>query len=207
MSITRLAKVETQILRLLQPTYRTTKAIDTFIQGHPVTRALRANPKFTESRPHLNGPELLRDRKLLAGSLAGTQMISVPPYVFNETNGKRMVMILHVGGDVCSHPGILHGGLRATLIDDTFCRYCSAFFPKRVGVTANLNVDYRKPALAQSYIVLKAEVAKMEGRKAWMEGRIETLELDGGDPSLIAEAKALFIQPRETEVSIDCSSF
>ncbi|KAJ6099913.1 hypothetical protein N7467_001448 [Penicillium canescens] len=69
MSITRLAKVETQTLRLLQPTYRTTKAIDSFIQDHPVTRALRANPKFTESRPHLNGPELLRDRKLLSDPL------------------------------------------------------------------------------------------------------------------------------------------
>ena len=134
-------------------------------------------------------------------------MISVPPYVFNETNGKCMVMILHVGGDVCSHPGIIHGGLIATLIDDMFCRCCSAAFPKKVGVTANLNVDYRKPALVQSYIVLKADVAKMEGRKTWMEGRIETLELDGGDSPLIAEAKTLFIQPRETEVSIYCSSF
>jgi uncharacterized protein (TIGR00369 family) len=145
---------------------------------------------------------MLRDRKLLAGSLAGTQKISVPPFVF--TSGKRMIVILHVGADVCSHPGIIHGGLIATLIDDTFCRCCSAVLPKRVGVTANLSVDYRKPALAQSYIVLKAEVAKMEGRKAWMEGSIETLEMDGGDSSILAEAKALFIQPKQTEVSFCC---
>ncbi|KAJ5320119.1 hypothetical protein PENANT_c025G11672 [Penicillium antarcticum] len=199
MSSTRLAKTGSGSLRLFNPTYRTNTSIEAFIQDHPVTRALRANPKFTESRPHLNGPAMLRDPKLLAGSLAGTQKLSVPPYVFNETNGKRMIVILHVEGDGCSHPGIIHGGLITTLIDDTFCRCRSAVLPKRVGVTANLNVDFRKPALTQSYIVLKAEVTRMEGRKSWVEGSIETLELDGGDPSLLAEAKALFIQPKETE--------
>ncbi|KAJ5747543.1 uncharacterized protein N7511_009239 [Penicillium nucicola] len=208
MSTVRLMKAENASLRFLNPTnysstnYRTNKSIETFIQDHPVTRALKANPKFIESRPHLNGPKILRDRKLLAGPLSGTQKVTVPPLVFSEKGGKCMVVILHVGGDVCSHPGIIHGGLVATLMDDTFCRCCSAVFPKRVGVTANLNVNFRKPALAESFIMLKAEVAKMEGRKAWMEGSIETLEPDGGDSSLLAEAKALFIQPKETEVSL-----
>lgn len=46
--------------------------------------------------------------------------------------------------------------------------------------------------MAGSYIVLNAEIVKLEGRKAWLEGRIETLEAGGADSTLIAEARALF---------------
>lgn len=69
-------------------------------------------------------------------------------------------------------------------------------------MTANLSVDYRAPAMADSYVVVNAEIVKFEGRKAWLEGRIETLEAGDADSTLIAEAHALFVEPKKAAVSI-----
>lgn len=76
-------------------------------------------------------------------------------------------------------------------------------------MTASLNINYRAPALANSYILLHAELVKLEGRKAWLEGRIETLEAGGADTTLIAEADALFVEPKQVDVSVffDVSEF
>ncbi|OQE94957.1 hypothetical protein PENNAL_c0003G03381 [Penicillium nalgiovense] len=174
-----------------------TSDIDNAIRTHPVAEALRANPEFSESRPHLTIPEPLRERNLTAGTLAGPGRIVVPPYVFSERGGKTMISLMYLGGDVCGHQGIIHGGLLATLLDEGLARCCFPALPNKVGVTANLNLDYRAPAMANQYVALRAETVKVEGRKAWVEGRIETLPSDGTEPVVLVEAKALFIEPRQ----------
>lgn len=178
-----------------------TSKIDNTIRTHPVAEALRANPDFSESRPHLTIPEPLRERNLTAGTLAGPGKIVVPPYVFSERGGKTMISLMYLGGDVCGHQGIVHGGLLATLLDEGLARCCFPALPNKVGVTANLNIDYRAPAMANQYVALRAETVKVEGRKAWVEGRIETLPTDGTEPVVLVEAKALFIEPRQAAVS------
>ncbi|KAJ5832298.1 hypothetical protein N7474_000609 [Penicillium riverlandense] len=174
-----------------------TQEIDDHIRTHPIAESLRANPDFTESRPHLKFPEALRERSLTAGTLAGSNKIVVPPYVFNERGGKSMVSLMYLGSDICGHPGIVHGGLLATLLDEGLARCCFPALPNKIGVTANLNIDYRAPSMANQYVVLRAETVKVEGRKAWVEGRIETLPTDGTEPVLLVEAKALFIEPKQ----------
>ncbi|KAJ5098790.1 Thioesterase/thiol ester dehydrase-isomerase [Penicillium argentinense] len=171
--------------------------IDERLRTHPEAIKLRENPDFKEVRPHLKLPEQLRARMLTAGTLSGPNKIVVPPYVFSEEGGKSMISFMYLGSDVCGHPGIIHGGLLATLLDEGFARCCFPAMPNKVGVTANLNIDYRAPAMADSYFVLRAETVKQEGRKAWVEGRIETLPQDGSDPVVLVEAKALFIEPRQ----------
>lgn len=88
-------------------------------------------------------------------------------------------------------------------------------------MTANLNVDFRKPALPERVYILRAETVKVEGRKAWVEGRMtylplplgapfdvqsvvgdgELLREDGEGAVMVAEAKALFVEPKFAEVS------
>ncbi|KAJ5185451.1 Thioesterase superfamily [Penicillium cf. griseofulvum] len=174
-----------------------TAKIDNTLRTHPVAEALRADPEFSESRPHLTIPGPLRERNLTAGTLAGPGKIVVPPYVFSERDGKSMISLMYLGGDVCGHQGIIHGGLLATLLDEGLARCCFPALPNKVGVTANLNIDYRSPAMANQYVALRAETVKVEGRKAWVEGRIETLPVDGKEPLVLVEAKALFIEPRQ----------
>ena len=176
--------------------------IDATLRTHAEAEALRANPDFTEARPHHKIPETLRARSLTAGTLAGPGKIVVPPYVFSERDGKSMVSLMYLGSDVCGHPGIVHGGLLATLLDEGMARCCFPALPNKVAVTANLNIDYRAPAMADQYVALRAETIKVDGRKAWVEGRIETLPLDGSAPVVLVESKALFIEPRQAAVSV-----
>lgn len=175
--------------------------IDARLRTHPEAERLRGNPDFKEARPHLKIPEPLRARSLTAGTLMGPNKIVVPPLVFSERGGKSMVSLMFLGSDICGHPGIIHGGLLATLLDEGLARCCFPALPNKVGVTANLNIDYRAPAMTDSYVALRAETVKVEGRKAWVEGRIETLPEEGKEPVVLVEANALFIEPKQAAVS------
>lgn len=177
-------------------------SVNAHILAHPVAVSLRANPSFTESRPHMKIPEALRPTNLTGGTLAGPGKIVVPPLIFAEKGGKSMVSLFYLGEQLCGHPGIVHGGMLATLLDEGLARCCFPALPSKIGVTANLKVDYRKPARAGTYYVLRAETTKVEGRKAWVKGWIEDLvdETKGEKPTKYVEAEALFIEPRNAKV-------
>ena len=179
-----------------------TAEIDEFIKNHPVARALRRDPRFQESRPHLKIPEAARAHNLTGGTLAGPGKIWVPPIAFAEEGGKSMTILYYLGNDLCGHPGIIHGGLLATILDEGMARCCFAALPNKVGMTASLTMDYRAPLPSDSYVCLRATTTKVEGRKAWVEGRIESLVDEGKTPKLFVEAKALFVEPKQAAVGL-----
>ena len=112
-----------------------------------------------------------------------------------------MVSLCYLGLDLCGHAGMIHGGLLATMLDEGMARCGAAALPSRmIGVTASLTVNYRKPVKAGSYVVLKAEVTRSEGRKVWVKSRIETLEPGVEPGKLLAEAEALFVEPKYAKV-------
>lgn len=177
------------------------REVDEHIKNCAVAQSLRANPDFTESRPHLKIPEAVRQHNLTAGTLAGPGMIVVPPYIFNEKDGKSMVCIFYVGTDLSGHPGIVHGGFLATMLDEGLARCAFPAMPNKVGVTANLSINYRNPTFAGQYLILKATTTKVEGRKAWAEGWIESLDVPEGEERVkLVEATALFIEPKHAKV-------
>jgi acyl-coenzyme A thioesterase PaaI-like protein len=175
--------------------------IAAFIQDHPVAISLQNDPDYIELQPHLKVAERYRAQNFMTGALTGLEKISVPPCVFSKENGERLVMIMHLGENICDYPGIVHNGLIAALFDEGLARCCFAALPNKVGVTANLNIEHHQPLVANSYIVLSAETTKLQGRKAWGYSRIETLPIDGEETRLIAEARGLFIEPKQIAVS------
>lgn len=189
---------ETLSPSLYHPPDPATAAINTRILTCPLAESLRRNPAFLESRPHLKIPEALRPTNLTGGTLMGPGKIAVPPLVFGEGQGKSMYSIFYLGEQLCGHPGMVHGGCLATLLDEGLARCCFPALPSRLGFTANLKVEYRRPVRAGMCFVLRAETVKVEGRKAWVRGWIE--ELDEGREGLtgerLVEAEALFIEPR-----------
>ena len=83
-------------------------------------------------------------------------------------------------------PGFAHGGAVATALDDTLGTLLVVL--GQPGVTAQLEVNYRRPAFLGRRFRLEAEVERVEGRKihmaAWMRE----------DGEVVADARALFIQ-------------
>ncbi|KXJ89191.1 Adenylylsulfate kinase-domain-containing protein [Microdochium bolleyi] len=191
---------DAETLTMYTPSSDEEREVEAFIDSHPVVTELRTRPGFTASRPHLKMPESLRSHTLTAGLLLGPGRVVVPPLTFVEEGGKSLVSISYLGADLCGHPGIVHGGLLATMLDEGLARCCFPALPHKVGMTANLNINYRAPAPAGSYVALRATTTKVEGRKAWVEGRIETLVAEGETPVVLAEATALFISPKQAVV-------
>ncbi|KAJ8602908.1 hypothetical protein MRB53_042292 [Persea americana] len=143
-----------------------------------MSKKLRATLGMKESRPHLKIPVGMRPHNLTGGVLLGEGMIEVPPLVFadNEAELPSLHSISYLGKSLCGHPGIIHGGMLATMLDEGLARACFPALPNKVGVTASLKVDYRVPCPAESYVVLKAYTTKVEGRKAWVKGWIELMD-------------------------------
>lgn len=185
-------------LTMFQPSSAQTSEINEHIITHPLAVRLRAEQGVTESRPHLKIPEAMRPHNLTGGVLLGPGLIEVPPLNLAHPNEElpRLTQIAYLGPSLCGHPGIVHGGLLATLLDEGLARACFPALPNKIGVTASLKIDYRSPCPAGSYIVLKAETTKVDGRKAWVKGWIEQLTDDGEPGTKLVEAEALFIEPK-----------
>ncbi|EHL00904.1 putative UPF0644 protein PB2B4.06 [Glarea lozoyensis 74030] len=185
-----------ETLTMYVPADDVEREIEEHIRNHPVAVELRSRPEMSESRPHMKIPFGYKAHNFTGGTLMGPGRVAVPPFAWNEAGGKSMVSISYLGEDLCGHPGIIHGGMLATMLDEGLARCCFAALPNKIGMTANLNINYRAPAPAGSFVVLRAETTKVEGRKAWVKGHIETLVGEGETPVILVEATALFIEPK-----------
>jgi uncharacterized protein (TIGR00369 family) len=85
------------------------------------------------------------------------------------------------------HPGYLHGGIIATLLDETMSKSVRA--RGLTAMTRHLEVDYRRPVPSAAPIRVEGKVGRHEGRKIWVEAHI----LDGAG-KVLAAAKGLFIE-------------
>jgi acyl-coenzyme A thioesterase PaaI-like protein len=187
-----------ETLTLFEPTTENAHGIDAHIINHPLSKKLRGEKGWVESRPHMKIPPAMRQHNLTAGALQGDGKIEVPPLTFSEVEAPlpRMVQMTYFGSGLCGHPNIVHGGLLATMLDEGLARCCFHALPNKIGVTASLKIDYRAPCPGNSYVVLKAETIKVEGRKAWVKGWIEVLGEEDGTGVKLVEAEALFIEPK-----------
>ena len=181
---------------LTTPQDNVTREVEEFIQNHPVAVKLKSRPEFSESRLHLNIPRSEIRHSFTGRTLMGPGKIVVSPFTWIEEGGKSLVQISYLGTDLCGHPGIVHGGMLATILDEGFANCCSAAFPNKNGMTANLNINYRAPVLAGNFIVLRANTTMVQGRKIWVEGYIETLVSEREKPTVMVEATALFVELR-----------
>ncbi|KAK4055419.1 hypothetical protein OIO90_003257 [Microbotryomycetes sp. JL221] len=145
--------------------------------------------KWTESRPYAATPA--GPHSLSGYTLKGPGKFAVAPLVFSSRDKRQAVFVVHVGSGLCGHEGIVHGGLLGTLLDESLGRTALLALPTNIGVTATLELSYRKPTFANQFIVIKTELVDVKGRKAWVKGHIE--DLDG---QTLVEAKALFVEPK-----------
>lgn len=144
-------------------------------------------------------PSVMQQHSLTASTLMGDTKIPVPPLMFTKGHkGEELVAISYLGADLCGHVGIIHGGMLATMLDEGLARCCFAALPSKVGVTARLEIDFRRPTKCEGFVILKARTEKVEGRKAWVKGRVEALPMmRGGDRERVTIGRTVEIGPYE----------
>lgn len=155
---------------------------------------------YVLSRPFANFPAHMIPYSLTAGSLRKPGMLCVPPVVISKTHHGAKELgghrgdgfaFIHLGRNLCGHDGIVHGGLLATVLDETLARTSFFHLPHQIGVTAHLEIDYKKPVKADSVVVVETKLIEHEGRKAWVEATMTDLR-----GQILVQSKALFVEPR-----------
>jgi uncharacterized protein (TIGR00369 family) len=87
------------------------------------------------------------------------------------------------------HPGYLHGGIIATLLDEAMHKAVRA--RGLTSMTGRMEIDYLRPAPSGAPLRLESRIVSSEGRKHWTEAKL--LNAKG---IVLAESKGLFIAMR-----------
>lgn len=170
------------------------EALEEQLQKLPILlkhRTAEDREAWYETRPYKSFPEERRVNNLTAGALRGPGLLALPPLVRARRDESEGFILVHVGRGLCGHDGIVHGGLLATLLDEGLARTATQNLPEKIGVTANLTLNYRAPTRADQFVVMRIRLLEAKGRKARVSGTIE--DLDG---NVLIEASGLFVQPR-----------
>ncbi|KAI9838956.1 MAG: hypothetical protein M1819_004164 [Sarea resinae] len=163
-----------------------------------LVRSLRDDPEWREWDAYSNyvtGAE--RAHRLTTGPLAGARGIGLQKVFFNAAAGQA-ISVIWFGGGVEGWPGIVHGGVIATVMDESTARVATRGLKGRTGVTANLSLNYRAPTFSNNFYVLRVGPVE-EGsteRKAVAPATLETL-----DGKVCVEARGLFVVPKDEKVA------
>ena len=114
-------------------------------------------------------------------------------------NGLRLDFLLAQDGTVVcqvsipstfeGHTGFLHGGIIATLLDETMSKAVRA--RGLTAMTRHLEIDYKRPVPSCTPIRMEGRIVRDEGRKHWVEATI--FDADGHP---LAHGKGLFVEVR-----------
>ena len=114
-----------------------------------------------------------------------------PPMVATQTADGRATGSVTLGKPHEGPPGLVHGGVVATLLDHVLARAVRA--AGRGGLTATLTVTYRRPVHLGVPLVATAEIGTTEGRRTTATARLVAED----DPATtLAEAEGLFVALR-----------
>lgn len=158
---------------------------------------------YVISRPFANLPPSMLPHSLTAGSLRKPGMLAVPPLVLSKTRHGAQALggaqgdayaFLHLGRSLCGHDGIVHGGLLATILDESLARTSFFHLPHKIGMTAKLEINYKYPVKADQVVVVETRTVDAKGRKVHVEGEIR--DLSG---RLLVQSKALFVEPKHVQ--------
>ena len=160
----------------------------------PIVQSLSTDPAWENYDAYQHAPPETRPHHLSTGPLGGACGIGGFQRIFHNRESGELVSVIWFGGAIAGWPGVTHGGVSATIMDETLGRCAIHQFPSKTGVTANLNLNYLKPAVTNSFYVIRA-IPEKEGAtetKQWVYGRLETI-----DGRVCVEGRGLFVVPKK----------
>lgn len=95
-----------------------------------------------------------------------------------------------------SYPGMMHGGMSATILDETIGRAILAFEKETLGFTIDLHIRYRKPVPLNTELKVVAKVTHNGSR--FFEGKGQII-LPSGE--IAVEAHGKYIKVNENNVA------
>lgn len=102
-----------------------TEGLERKLQELPYLEQLRnaSDAKdWYEARPYQGYPEERRVNNLTVGALRGPGKLALYPLIRAKNDDSEAMVFVHLGRGLCGHDGIIHGGLLATLLDESLAR-------------------------------------------------------------------------------------
>jgi acyl-coenzyme A thioesterase PaaI-like protein len=116
--------------------------------------------------------------------------------------------VVQFGRGVDGHPGVVHGGILALVVDDVLGFAYSVADPSvDVAVTANLNMNYRSPVPSGSRVLVRAWLLERSDRKLVFSCRVVEefdRDLDGqqGVCQVYCDATSVYVIPRSAAAAV-----
>jgi acyl-coenzyme A thioesterase PaaI-like protein len=160
----------------------------------PLVKSLSQDPTWTNHDAYIGITSEEREHRLPTGPLGGARALGGFQRIFYNDETGECVTVVWFGGAIAGWPGVTHGGVIATILDESLGRCALKKLPGNTGVTASLELNYRKPAITNSFYVIRAMPLEDDSTpsKQRVSGRLETL-----DGRICVEAKGLFVVPKK----------
>lgn len=176
----------------------------------PVVKRLLSDPEWSSFHhdAYEGVPPEARAQRITTGPLSGARGVGAYQHIFHNSATGEVVSVVWLGPGTIGWPGVTHGGLIATLLDEHSARAALKDLAAGGGgglLTANLNIAYKRPTLASNFYVLRARAVPEEGlapeergkrgRKVWVDATIET-----ADGQTCVECRSLFVSPKSVSL-------
>ena len=154
----------------------------------------RVMPKARYSdKAHAIQGTLMHDTMIEAYEVYQHKNLVIPSADGLEINLPVILAKVNFGTHLNGHGGFVHGGIMSLMFDDIMGWGCDRVLPEnKTPVTANLNVDFRRPVPAGTKVRIQVVLERWEGRKLFWKARM----LDARNTEeeiLYAEATSLYI--------------
>jgi len=108
---------------------------------------------------------------------------------FTRTGEDTITCRFTAASDLAGAPGVLHGGIQATVLDEALGMAARTRFGGEEEpslVTADFQLHYRRPVPLGEPLVIRGELVRADDRDFHVEGRIES---EAGEALTLAEAR------------------
>jgi acyl-coenzyme A thioesterase PaaI-like protein len=159
----------------------------------PLVQSLSSDPEWKSWDAYASIPASERPGRLTTGALGGSRGLGGFQRVFQHASSGEFISVLWIGGALAGFPGVAHGGLIATVLDESLGRCAIQKLERKTGVTANLEIKYLLPTVTNGFWVIRC-LPVVEGsmnRKSFVKATLESLE-----GKVHVEAKGLFVVPK-----------
>ncbi|KAK9721389.1 hypothetical protein K7432_003420 [Basidiobolus ranarum] len=153
---------------------------------------LRNDRNYSTLEPYDFLPDNIEANHLTGHTLNKPGELALTQLLFQHKSKQELVAIVHLGRKLTGHPGIIHGGLLCTLLDEALFRVVLNQWPNRGVFTGQLNVKYLKPVLPEQFIFVKSMVDRIQDRKGFCKGTISD-----STGKVLTEAEGVFIVSKE----------
>jgi uncharacterized protein (TIGR00369 family) len=108
---------------------------------------------------------------------------------FFVAEDQSVVCLPVVAGTYEGPPGLLHGGIIGTLLDEAMSK--AVRVRGLTAMTRHMEVEYLRPVPSATSVRIEGRLVRSEGRKHWTQAKI----IDGKS-HVLATAKGLFVEVR-----------